>query len=119
MKSPTPSISSNPPSSPSISIPALAPTLIVFVAVVADEGLVMFRGNGGGGGGSFGAVANDISSSSSSSSEDPNLSTLVISCEIYEANYRHFEEYPLAILVLLFSCDIPLYNGRHRYLLIE
>jgi len=52
------------------------------VAVVADEGLVMFRGNGGGGGGSFGAVANDISSSSSSSSEDPNLSTLVISCEI-------------------------------------
>jgi len=98
-------------------MPALAPTLIVFVAVVADEGLEMFRGNGGGGGGSFGAVANDISSSSSSSSEDPNLSTLVISCEIYEANYKHFEEYPLAILVLL-SCDIPRYNGQHRYLLV-
>jgi hypothetical protein len=60
----------------------------------------MFRGNGGGGGGSFGAVANDISSSSSSSSEDPNLSTLVISCEIYEANYRYFGEYPLATLFL-------------------
>lgn len=51
----------------------------------------MLKGSGGGGGGSLGAVVNDMSSSSlsssSSSSEDPNLSTLLISCDMYVANY--------------------------------
>lgn len=47
----------------------------------------MFKGNGGGGGGSLGAVENEISSSSSSS-EDPNLSTLLISWDMYVANYN-------------------------------
>jgi hypothetical protein len=76
----------------------------MFVAVVAEECLVIFSGSGGGGGGSFGAFVNDISSSSSSSSEDPNLSTLVISCDIYEANYRCFEEsYSSAIGMMALS----------------
>lgn len=53
---------------------------------------MILNGSGGGGGGSLGALVNEISSSSSSSSssEDPNLSTLLISCDIYVANYNSF-----------------------------
>lgn len=57
------------------------------VVGVVVEFLVIFKGNGGGGGGSLGAVENEISSSSSSS-EDPNLSTLLISWDMYVANYN-------------------------------
>lgn len=58
-------------------------------AAAPDDGPATLNGSGGGGGGSLGALVNEISSSSSSSSssEDPNLSTLLISCDIYVANY--------------------------------